>query len=310
MKGRVTRCGASLLCAVTAIGLACGCARGRDTAPRKRSASAPAGVAAASIPDATRAASDPDELERAFATSRRALGAGRLHARSKLSVAGDESDAPEELDEEALVERGANGDVHARYENSRDQAREIVQAAGMIWLRPGFGKFHRRAQVDPGEAERVAADIGGVLAADFDLVAAQVAVSDGGTKTIGGRSARRVVLALGPARERPAHGGTRAWRDGVNVEVLAGLVDVDDLTGTVLGGHLEARVAFMQNGRKKIMTLSASEEMVDLGGAVAIAAPDEANSVKTPGRAPDFEDREELLSGLAPSARRGGIVRP
>ena len=319
MKGRVTRLRPStfwmlwwMLCAALAGGCAKGAkeAKGNEAAQRRTVASAPP-----SVPDATLAAQDPDELERAFAASRRALGAGRLHAKSKVSVAGvqaDGSDAPDELYEDALVERAANGDLHARYENSRDQAREIVASGGQVWLRPGFGKFHRRAAVDPAEAERAANDMSGVLAADFDLVAAQAAVSDGGAAKVGGRTARRVVLALGPARARAAqaHTGTRAWRDGANVEALSGEVFVDDATGAVLGGRLEARVGFMQNGHRKVMALSASEEMADLAGAVAVAAPDEADSVTSPGRSTDFEDREELLSGLAPPARRGGAVKP
>src|SRR5204863_36804 len=81
--------------------------------------------------------------ERALAASRRALGSGRLHAKSRVAVAATDSDDAEDLYEEALVERAANGDLHARYENSRDQAREIVSSGGLLWLRPGFGRYHR-----------------------------------------------------------------------------------------------------------------------------------------------------------------------
>ncbi len=260
-----------------------------------------AATRAPSLVDATRAARDPDELARAFATSRRALGAHRLHAKSSLKVS--EGDAVvEDLYEEALVERAANGDLHASYENSRDQGREIVSSAGLVWLRPHFGKFHRRPPVDPGEAERVADEIGGSLAADFDLVAGQCALSDGGAVTVAGRPARRVRLALGPVRHRPAQGG---WRDGARVDALDGEVQIDDATGAVLGGRLDAKLAFAQGARRLLLAVQATEEPTDLGGAVVVTAPAEADSVDTPGRSADFDDREELLGGLAPSARRG-----
>lgn len=256
---------------------------------------------AASLVDATRAARDPDELARAFATSRRALGAHRLHAKSSQQVT-EAGTTVEDLYEEALVERAANGDLHASYENSRDQGREIVSSGGLVWLRPHFGKFHRRPPVDPGEAERVADEIAGSLAAAFDLVAGQCAPSDGGAMTVAGRPARRVRLAIGPERPRPGHDN---WRDGARVESLDGEIQIDDATGAVLGGRLDAKVAFAQGRRVLALAIRASEEASDLGGAVVVTPPGEADSVDTPGRAPDFDDREELLGGLAPSARRG-----
>ena len=275
----------------------CGC--GRE--PRREGP--PAAVRAASLVDATRAARDPDELARAFATSRRALGAHRLHGKSSLQVT-EGATTVEDLYEEALVERAANGDLHASYENSRDQGREIVSSGGLVWLRPHFGKFHRRPPVDPGEAERVADEISGSLAAAFDLVAGQCAPSDGGAVTVAGRPARRVRLAVGPPRPRslPGQGG---WRDGARVESLDGEIQIDDATGAVLGGRLDAKVAFAQGRRALALAIRASEEASDLGGAVVVTPPGEADSVDTPGRTTDFDDREELLGGLAPSARRG-----
>src|SRR5262249_12821243 len=143
-------------------------------------------TASGSLVDATLAARDPDELARAFATSRRALGAHRLRARANAQVSEGDTTV-EDLYEEALVERAANGDLHASYENSRDQGREIAPWGALVWLRPRFGKSPRRPPVEPGEAERVADEIGGTLAVDYDLVAGQAALSDGGRITVAGR---------------------------------------------------------------------------------------------------------------------------
>jgi len=291
----------SLVAVAVAVALGAAPAGGCGREPRREGPPAAVATRAPSLVDTTRAARDPDELLRAFATSRRALGAHRLHGKSSLQVT-EGGATVEDLYEEALVERAANGDLHASYENSRDQGREIVASAGLVWLRPRFGKFHRRPPVDPGEAERVADEIGGSLAAGFDLVAGQAALGDGGAVTIAGRPARRVRLAVGPARPRAAHEG---WRDGARVESLDGEIQIDDATGAVLGGRLDAKVAFAQGQRRLALAFHATEEASDLGGAVVVTPPADADSVDTPGRAPDFDDREELLGGLAPSARRG-----
>ena len=52
------------------------------------------------------------------------------------------------------------------------------------------------------------------------------------------------------------------------------------------------------------MTLAATHALSDVGGAVTVVPPGDADSAPTPGRSSEVDDREELLGGLAPSTRR------
>jgi hypothetical protein len=285
-----------------------GCGRARGEAPHNTPAAAPAGTAAgasAGLPAGASAGASPDEpAARAFAASRAGLGAYRARGKHTLTVVDRQSGAVvESLAEDSLVERGADGALHARYQNSRDQARELIAAGGELYLRPGFGAYHQRAPVDAGEVERARAEIDGALAADVELCAPRLVASDGGQVTRLGRAAHRLVLALGaPApRAAPAR-AARAWREAAEIAALAGEIVVDDVTGAVLAATLEARVSYKKGERTLELRLAGDEAVADLG-AVNVTAP--ADAVASPGRSTEIEDRDELLSGLAPPPRRG-----
>jgi hypothetical protein len=241
----------------------------------------------------------PGELM-ARAVHQRVAGAFRFqgHARATVLMEGK---AAGDLDETAAVEQSAGGDLHARYINSHDQGRELYAVGGTVWVRPRYGKFHRRPPVAPEEAARAADDAAGAFAADFDLVAAAADVRDAGAATVAGRPARRLVLTLGPARP-PAQTGS--WRDAATVEALDGEAALDAATGVLLEGKLTARVGFMRDGRRFQMLLDAQHAVSDLGAAVTISPPADADSAPTPERSTALADREELLDGLAAPARR------
>jgi hypothetical protein len=277
---------------------AAACARAETTTP---AAPAP------EVVDVGRAARDVGELQRAV--GRRVPGAHRIAGASHVVVSA-EGKPLESLDEQTLVERDARGVLHAVYTNSRDQGRELFAAGDTVWVRPRYGKFHRRPPAEPGEAERVASEVGGVFAAHLELVAAGIALRDAGAATAAGRPARRIVLGRGGgARPRAAQAGPRAWRDSVSVEALEGEVLLDDATGALLLGRLAARASFVRDGRQLEMTLSSTHELQAVGDVTVLPPPDEHSS-PTPTRSSEFEDREWLLSGLAAPARRAPAPAP
>jgi hypothetical protein len=282
-----------LLAAFVVFGGAAACGRARGQA-------APA-APEPDRPSIARAAADVDALGALLEARHRDAGLGphRFHGSQRLVVVAD-GEAVETLDEDALVEQAANGDLHASYTNSREQGREVYGAGGLVWTRPRYGKFHRRPPVEPDEAARAADDIYAAFGADFALVARAAALSDGGATTAAGRPARRVALALGPARP----GGGSGWRGTAEIEALAGNVTLDVATGALLEGKLAARVAFVRDGKRYTLQIDASHKIDDVGAAVAIVPPSEQDSAPTPPRSTDIEDREELLGGLAPPLRR------
>ena len=210
----------------------------------------------------------------------------------------------ETLDEQTLVERDARGVLHAVYTNSRDQGREIFSAGDTVWVRPRYGKFHRRSPAEPGEAERVAAEIGSVFASHLEVCAPVLAGKDAGTATVAGRPARRLLLGRGTPRTMAKQTAPqRAWREGATVDALEGEVLLDAATGAVLLGRLAARVGFERDGRRLEMTLASTQEVLAVGAVIVLPPADEHSST-TPSRSTEFEDRESLLSGLAAPARR------
>src|SRR5262249_12061639 len=200
----------------------------------------------------------------------------------------EEGGTVEDVEELAAVDQAANGDLHASYANSRDQGRELYATGGTIWVRPRYGKFHRRPPVAPDEAARTADDIYGAFAADFDLVAAAADLREGGAASVAGRPARRGRLSRGGAA--PARRGAAGWRAGAVVEALEGEAALDAATGALLEGKLSARVAFQRDGRSFELTLEAHHVVADVGGAIAIQPPGPEDSVATPGRSTEFAD--------------------
>lgn len=258
--------------------------------------------------DPSRAATHTDELLRAvllpwsLGTAR--LGAHRLSASAKTRV-WDGDRALESLDESVSLERTSTGDYHAAYENSQDLGREIFFVGNELWIRPRYGKYHRRSPTSPEEKARIADEVAGTLAAHVELVGPWIQVTDGLATQSAGRPARRVVLSrrdtAGAQRSRSPE---KAWRESIVVETLDGEVALDTGTGAMLSGRLRARLRFLQKGRTLIMTLESKHELTELGGTLSVAAPTSLETVDTPQRSEEYEDRAELLFGIAPPARK------
>ncbi len=282
---------------VTVIVLACAACGREGRAPE-----APLPAAAPAF-DVARAASDPVLLGVAVARSPRELFPSfRLRATSRVAVVEDGKPL-ESLDEEALVERAPGGALHAYYGNSREQGRELYASGGQVWVRPRYGKFHRRAPAEPDEAERVADETGGTLAAYLELVLPGAVLRDAGAATAAGRPGRKVILARAQTPPAP-RADLAGWRRTATVEALDGELILDEATGAVLAGRLAARVGFTRDGRALAMTLAATHSLEAVGGALAITPPPDSESSPTPQRSTEMADRDELLGGLAPPARK------
>jgi hypothetical protein len=302
-------CAATTLTGLTGL-TGCGQASG-DARPEESSPLLVASKAEVKAPDLARATADPEELVRAIllphrSTARR-LGAHRFRGEHRLRVS-EHGKEIESLDETTAVELAANGDLHALYTNTRSYGRELYAVGGTIWVRPRWGKFHMRPPASPDEAARVADEIYGTLAADLELVGFSLKVTDGGAAEVAGRAAKKLRLALGPPRKKPAEAdATRKWRDAVTVQALDGELALDAETGTLLDGRLATRVTFQREGRALEMLLESKHAVSDVGASISVAAPPEAESVTTPTRSHEFEERQQLLEGIAPPAPKAPV---
>jgi hypothetical protein len=274
--------------------------------------------------DVARAGKEVAELERALAMPHRrigvALGPHRFAGTSRVETT--EGTATVDLLEiKTEIALDSDGSFHARLENSREYGREAFYVAaakggaattsaatGLLYLRPRYGKFHRRPPVDADEAAAIRDQIGGDLGAYFELLAPGVEITDKGATKAAGRDARRIEIKLAPKqRKLPAQAEShRQWRQDVTVTAATGEVLLDAATGAPLEGHLEGTAAFSRDGRTFAMRLAVTHALSQIGQAQPITPPTDADSVATPERLREVEERDSLLRGIAPPTKRGG----
>jgi len=259
--------------------------------------------------DVDKAAAQVDELVRAAHTAHRAvtaaLGAHAFHGTSSLQVRQD-GQLVEDLGDTTRIEVDAAGAIHAQLDNSHDYGRELVFVGGTVYVRPRHSKFHRRPPSDDDEPARFADEIFATLGDYFELVAPGAEVSDQGPVDLQGRRGRRIAVRLAPSPRPPPteNAPERAWRQSVSVSKLDGSLVIDQDTGVPLSGKLDAVASYTRDGKLFEMTIAVTHEVDSVGKVASIAAPPPEDSVATFEVNRESEDRETLLQGIAPPARR------
>jgi hypothetical protein len=259
--------------------------------------------------DAKNAPKDPEALARAIATPHgtvaAALGAHKVIARSKVDVV-EGTASVESLATDVTIEMAADGTYHATLDNSADYGRETTYTGGKLYLRPRYGRWHGRAPNDDAEAAQIVDDLASELPGHYELLARAVDVADKGPVTEAGRPAHAVAVTLAKAPRKPAAQTLRqkSWRDTAVVEAASGEVVIDDKTGAVLRAQISGQVAFARDGRRFTMKLEARHQTEPLAAAPTFAPPPAEEVVATPERLREVDDRDFLLEGMAPQARR------
>lgn len=217
----------------------------------------------------------------------------------------------EDLTVETTIELGEGGAFHALSKNSRDYGREVYFTDGHLYLAPRYSKFHRREPEAPDEPAALRDDMFGELGAHLDLVARAIAVEDRGALDHGGRSGRKIAVTRA-AKARPARPGKgpslpqHAWRDQAVVDTVTGEIVLDSATGVPLHATLRGTVTFQRDERTFTMTFAVDHAITAIGQPVTITAPGEDLWVATPLRSREVDERDDLLQGIAPPARRAG----
>jgi hypothetical protein len=297
-----------LACRVTVLALvvACGSSSGRSDedleglVKRTRTEAAPI--------DLDKAATDPAELVRAALQPYRGVSAlgGHTFKGSSSIVVTEDAKVVEDLQDETTIEYREDGAYHVVANNSRDYGRELYFVDGTLYLAARHQKFSKRAPADDDEAARLLDESGGVLGANLELVGFAAEVSDRGVQQIAGRPARTIVVKLAPGGKTAPKQALpqRAWRDSIAVSALQGQVSLDSETGLVLAGNLEATLGFTRDGRRFEMKLKVQHAIGDVGSARTIELPPEERVVVVSDHHREAMEREDLLRGIAPPARK------
>lgn len=254
--------------------------------------------------DTARAARDGAELARALRQPWRvaaaALGDHRLTVDSSVEVR-DGATVLERLGDRTVIESTAGGDYHGKSDNTADYGREVVALGGKLYLRPRYALWHVRAPETDDEVAAIRDQLAAVLGDYTDLVARGLEVSDRGAVQHAGRAAHKLALGLAPSQRGGGKAAVtqRAWRDSVVVKSLVGEVILDDDAGVALAGKLVAEVTFERDGKPLAMAITV-DHAVERIAAPAIAAPPVEQTVATPERSREVDDRNALLQGIAP----------
>lgn len=259
--------------------------------------------------DVGKAGKQVDELVRAARLPHRkvaaALGAHAFRGRTSVQVS-EGGRVIEQLDVDTQVLVDGAGGRHCKRDNSQDYGAEMIFAGGTVYVRPKYSKFHRRPPTDPDEPLRFCDETFAELGDHLELVAAGAELSDRGPVDVAGRRGRRIELALAPTAREPRKetAPERAWRQTIAVRKLAGEVILDEDTGGPLAGKLEATLTYQREGRTHEMTFTVTHKIETIGAVPTIAAPPEDQTVATYELSREAEEREKLLQGIAPPARR------
>jgi hypothetical protein len=159
----------------------------------------------------------------------------------------------------------------------------------------------------------------GELGAHLELVSRAIAVAEGAPATHAGRSARTVTVARADQPRRPkGHKTTkptskptgqtpqRQWRDDAVVEAAEGELVLDSDTGVVLRAEVGGTVRFTRDGRTFSMTFAVEHAIEAIGQPATFTVPGEDRWVATPIRSREVDERDVLLRGIAPPARKSG----
>jgi hypothetical protein len=254
-------------------------------------------------------AKNPAELTRALTISLADPGGELLPQKVAITVSNEileKNVLTEKLTEDCQIEIGADRAWHATYNNSGDNGREVLFAGKQLYLRPRYMKWHRRDPNDDKESAAQLRSFDASVAAYWDLVAAGSELTDGGAVTVAGRPARKVTTKLKPA---PMVAGQeivpqRSWRAARKVTSAVGDFAFDVATGRLLYAKLTGELGFERDKRAFTMKFAVEQINSDIGVGNLIATPLAADIVDTPERMREVDERDFLLDGIDPSAKK------
>ena len=254
--------------------------------------------------DVDRAAKDPAELGRALMRPYRdaiaAIGPHTLAVAMTTTVA-EGATATSDLTEKYALELGEADAFHGTYTNSADYGRETTGVGKQLFLRPRYQRWHARAPEAPDEPQQLRDGFASALGATWELFGFAAELTDLGPAGVNGRAGRKIAVKLSPnARQAPAEKlAQRQWRQGRVVDALVGEVILDAEKGVPLAVKLTGQITFAREGKKLAMKVTLESSIASVGP-VAVAAPPAADTIATPERLKEVDDRDTLLDGFAP----------
>ncbi|MBV8757036.1 MAG: hypothetical protein JO257_07170 [Deltaproteobacteria bacterium] len=265
-----------------------------------------------------RAVKDPAELTRALSLTKRQVDAVLgLHtvAVSTQTIVEEAGKPVSDLSDHTTIELGEAGSFHAVYTNSADYGREVIYVSGQLYLKPRYQRWHQRAPEGPDEPAQIEDDMYGAIAATWDLFAPGAELTDQGAAQVGGRPGRKIAVKLSPSPKKPPAEklAQRKWREKRTIDALEGVVILDADKGVPLAVQLVGTVGFTRDNRRFAMKITLTSDVSGIGVAATVKSPAPEDTVATPERLREVDERDFLLQGIAPPLRKnpdGSPVTP
>ncbi len=247
-----------------------------------------------------------DALRRPHAWVSSVIGAHTVQGISVVQVK-EGTELLEELEDKLLLDIDGEDRFIATLDNSKDYGRHAIYDGESLYLRPRFGKYHARAPQSEEEASEIRNEIFAGATDYLELFRNQVEVSDMGKQSLAGRAVRQVAIKLAPkARDHalPARLSQHRWRDSIRVQSIEGVVSFDAETGVALALEFKGSIKYTREKRRFEMVLRATRSITDIGHERAIAPPAQELVLRIPARRRELVERDSLLQGIAPPARK------
>ena len=256
--------------------------------------------------DLDKAAAEIGELVRALATPHHqlhaALGPHQIAATSSVEVSKGGKPVASIADK-TVIAVDEKGHFRAEVDNNRDYGRHAIFVAGSLYLRPRYGKYHKRTPNTPEEPAELLDEIYSTSSAYFDLLWTGAELSDRGPASVGNRATRKIEISKAPSpADRPTESVTqRKWRETVVVDAVKGEIVLDAATGAPLSVNLEGEIRYVRESVQHAMKLAVRHQ-IEPGPVPPIEPPAEDQTVSAPTVSGEVAERRKLLEGLSSSS--------
>jgi hypothetical protein len=260
--------------------------------------------------DVDMAQSKVEELERAVAKpySRAAELLGAHRARTVATTRVEQGGkAIDELTTTTTIAFASPQKFSISAHNDKTYGRDVIYDGTNLYLRPRFGKYHARPPESSAEPAAMLDKLGNTLAAHLELLSPGAVIRTTKDELVAGRAAVKIELekADSPRKRKPEALAQRKWREGATTESVSGSIALDKETGAVLAAKLKGKVSFTRDGDNYVMVLELDHQLEGVGSAVTVEVPPEDQRLSAPKTSKELDERETLLEGIAPPARRG-----
>ena len=264
------------------------------------------------LPKPDLVARDPVEFTRAMTLPHhvvsKLLGSHTLHGTSQVEVLHKEEIISELSDETRISFQSSTGNYHATLHNSKSYGREAIFVDGVLYLRPRYGKYHRRKPTSSQEPVKIRQEIFSTMSAYWELLAPAAQITDVGATPTSGRTTTKVSIshAQSPGKRLQETRPERSWRNTIEIKDISGEAMLDTSTGIPISASFRGTIAYTKEERSFRMRIHVTHQLTEIGADISVSSPEPAQTVTAYPPNTEHWERQTLLENIhQPSSNLG-----